>query len=98
MFARVSTYEGNAEDFDSGIEKVKSDLVPKVRAIPGNAGLLLMVDRATGRSLSIALYDSEEALQASRETAQGVRSQAADSIGSTVTSVVEYDVGVAEWS
>ena len=98
MYARVSTYEGSVEDYDRGIDKVKSDLVPRVRSLPGSAGVLFMVDRSTGQSLSIALYDSQEALDNTREQAENVRSQAAEGIGSQVTRVVEYEVGIAEFS
>ena len=98
MYARVSTYEGNAEDFDSGLDKVKADVVPKVRSLPGSKGLFLMVDRSTGQSLSIALYDSQETLDNTRKQAEDARSQAAEDFGSKVTSVVEYEVGVAEFS
>ena len=98
MYARVSTYEGSVEDFESGLDKVKSDVVPRVRSLPGSKGLLLMVDRSTGQSLSIALYDSQEALDNTREQAREVRAQAAEGIGSKVVSGVEYEVGVAELS
>lgn len=96
MFARVSTYEGNAEDFDMGAEKVKSDIMPRLRSMPGSKGFLLMVDRSTGRSLSIALWESQEALDGSRTAVEDLRSQAAEGIGSKVTSVDEYEVGVAD--
>lgn len=96
MYARVSTYEGDADAYDRGVEKVKSSIAPQVREMPGSAGALTMVDRTTGRSLSITLWDSEEALAASRETADRLRAELAAVTGSTITEVTEYEVGVAD--
>ena len=96
MYARVSTYQGTAEDYDQGAERIKSDLVPRLQAIAGCKGILSMVDRSTGRSLSIALYDDEGALTSSREQADRLRSEAADSTGSKVNDITEYEVGVIE--
>jgi heme-degrading monooxygenase HmoA len=98
MFARVSTYEGQADDYDAGLDEVSSDLAPKVRAMPGSAGLLSLINRDTGQSLSITLWDSEEAMVNSREAANRVRSQAATSTGSTIVGVTEYEVGFADLS
>ena len=98
MYARVSTYEGSVEDYDTGLDKVKSDVVPRVRSLPGSKGLLLMVDRSSGQSLSIALYDSQEALDDTRAQAKDARAQAAEGLGSKVTNVVEYEVMLAELS
>jgi len=96
MYARVSTYEGSTEDYDAGVEKMTSDIAPQVRAMAGSAGLLTMVDRNTGQSLSITLWDSEDAMVNSRDAANRVRSQAATSTGSTIVNVAEYEVGVAD--
>lgn len=98
MYARVSTYEGSVEDYDASLEKMRSDIAPQVRAMPGSAGLLSMIDRNTGRGLSITLWDSEEAMVATREQANQVRSQAASAMGSRIVDVTEYEVGVADVS
>lgn len=58
MYPRVSTYQGSVEDYDAGLEKMRSDIAPQVRGIPGSAGLLSTIDRSTGRGLSITPWDS----------------------------------------
>lgn len=35
MYARVSTYEGSVEDYDASLEKMRSDIAPQVRKMPG---------------------------------------------------------------
>ena len=96
MYARVTTYEGSAEDYQRGLDKMKSDVVPQVQSMPGCKGILAMVDNTTGRSLSITLWDTEDAMASSRETANQVRAEAASATGATVTDITEYEVGVAE--
>jgi hypothetical protein len=96
MYARVTTYEGSVEDYDQGLEKMRSDLVPKVHAMPGSKGVLAMLDRSTGKSLTIALWDSEDTLASTREDAKRVREDAANATGATITDVTEYEVGLAE--
>jgi heme-degrading monooxygenase HmoA len=96
MYARVTAYEGSTEDYEAGLDTMKSELAPKVRSMPGSVGLLTMVDRNTGQSLSITLWESERAMVDSREAADQLRSQAATSSGSAVVNVTEYEVGVAD--
>lgn len=96
MYARVSTYEGSVEDYDASLEKMQSDIAPQVRQMPGSAGLLSMIDRGTGRGLSITLWDSEEAMVASRDAANQVRSKAASAMGSRIVDVTEYEVGFSD--
>ncbi len=96
MYARIATYEGTNEDYDSGLETMKSQLMPKVRQLQGYKGLLSLVDRRTGKSLSIALYDSEDAMSSAAKAAEGLRKDAASTTGSSVANVVEYEVGVAD--
>lgn len=96
MYARVSIYEGSVEDYDASVGKMEADIAPTVRAMPGSAGLLSMIDRTTGRSLSITLWESEEAMVATREAANQVRSEAASTMGSRIVEVTEYEVGVAD--
>jgi heme-degrading monooxygenase HmoA len=96
MYARVTTYGGSIEDYERGLDKMRSDIVPQVHDLPGCKGILSMVDKSTGHSLSITLWDSEDALASTREDAKRVRQQAADAVGATVTDVTEYEVGIAE--
>lgn len=96
MYARVSTYDGGVEDYDASLDAMRSDIAPRVRAMEGSVGLLSMIDRSTGRALSITLWESEEAMAASREAANQVRSQAAASMGSRIVDVTEFEVGLVE--
>ena len=96
MHARVSTYEGSVEDYDRGLDKMRTDIAPQVRDMPGCKGILTMVDRSSGQSLSITRWDSEDEMASTRESANRARAEAAGATGSTITNVAEYEVGLAE--
>ena len=96
MYARVSTYAGTAEDFYRGLEKVKSALMPRVQEMPGYQGALSLIDRSTGKSVSITLWDSQEALRGSRQPTYQMRSDAAAMSPVEILSVQEYEVAIAD--
>ena len=96
MYARVSTYAGTPEDFYRGVEKVRSALRPRIREVPGYKGAISLIDRSTGKSLAITLWDSEEALHASRQPVHQMRSDATAMSPADVLSVEEYEVAVAD--
>jgi heme-degrading monooxygenase HmoA len=96
MYARVSTYAGTVENFDRGLEKVKSALMPRIQEEPGYKGAVSLIDRSTGKSLSITLWDSEEALRTSRQSANQIRSAAAAMSPAEILSVEEYEVAVVD--
>jgi heme-degrading monooxygenase HmoA len=96
VYARVSTYTGTAEDFDRGQERVESELLPRIKGIRGYKGVLSLVDRTTGESLSITLWDTEDAMHESRDLAKQIRAQAAAFSSEEIVAVREYEVGFAD--
>jgi heme-degrading monooxygenase HmoA len=96
MYARVSTYAGTPEDFYRGVEKVKSALMPRIRQVPGYRGAINLIDGTTGKSMAITLWDSEEALRASRQSVNQMRSDAVAMSPVDVLSVEEFEVVVAD--
>jgi hypothetical protein len=57
-----------------------------------------MNGKGNGKSLSIALYDTEENLIASREMANRLRSEASSSLTLEILEVEEYEVVTNELS
>jgi hypothetical protein len=92
MFARVSTYRGN-QDTTSGPPE---DLVKRVLELPGCRGFYFMNGKGNGKSLSIALYDTEENLAASKEMANALRSEASNTLTLEILEVEEYEVATDE--
>jgi hypothetical protein len=92
--ARVSSLEGSPEGIDDGLVFIKDQILPAVGDISGWRGIITLVDRVTGRTKTITLWDSAESLQASEDRADELRSEAAAAMNESVTGVDRYDVGL----
>ncbi|MFF0989608.1 hypothetical protein [Kocuria nitroreducens] len=97
MYARVSTYEGGyPEDYDAGLHALRAEILPQIQALPGYRGAVSLVERSTGRSVSITFWADEQALTATRQAADQIRERAAATSGSRILDVTEYEVGHAD--
>ncbi len=93
MWARVSSYsfEGaSGQEIDEGVRAFEGAL-DQLRQMEGIRDAYLLVDRSSGKALTITLWESEEAVRASEEAANRVRSDAA---GDAVESVERYEVAL----
>ena len=90
MFARVSTYRGDGDRLLQGFAEVTGPL----EAIDGFSRAYFMVDRESGKGMSITVWESEEALNASAARADEFRSQGAEAGGATIESVEHYEIGM----
>ncbi len=90
MHARVSTYEGQADELVKGFDSVTASL----EALDGFSKAYLLVDRAGGRGMSITFWDSEDALNASVERANQMREKATDQAGASIQSVDHFEVAI----
>ena len=91
MFARVSTY--GAADADKLLEGFRS-VTDQPQGIDGFSHAYFLVDRSTGKGLSITLWTSEDALNASAAKADELRKAGAERGGGSIESVQHYDVGM----
>jgi hypothetical protein len=64
VYARVATFQVDPADVDEGIDRVRSE-VESGAPPPGLEGAktLMLIDRATGKSLGVTLFESEEAMR-----------------------------------
>ena len=90
MYARATTYRGSPEHVQDAIVHYEEG-IPSIREIAGNRGAFLLVGRSTGKGVGVTLWESEEAMQASRTRADEVRQQAQEPGGDPVD---EYEVAV----
>ena len=90
MFARVSTYRGDPDRIVEGFTAVTEPL----EAIDGFSHAYFMVDRESGRGMSITIWDSEEALTASAAKADELRKQGAEAGGAEIESVEHFEIGM----
>jgi hypothetical protein len=94
--ARVSLLEGSPDSIDAGLEKTRSDTLPKVRAINGNVGAIGLADRDNGRVSMITLWDGTDSMRASAQEADQLRQRTADMSDQTIANVALYDVSMAQ--
>ena len=95
MFARVATYTGTSDEIDEAIRQVRENTLHKVKQLEGYKGAYFLVDRQNGKSLAVTLWESEEAMSASEEEANNLRSEVADALGTQMVGVERYEVAVA---
>jgi heme-degrading monooxygenase HmoA len=96
MFARVSTFEGPIDKIDEGTEYAKINVLPRAREIDGWKGIVALVDRSTGKELTITLWESEDAMRASEEASNTLRSDAAEGAGQEIRGLERYEVVIFE--
>jgi heme-degrading monooxygenase HmoA len=95
MHARVTSLAGSPANADAGIENFRANVVPYVR--DKGRGAILLLDRESGDALAITLWEDEQAMQASEDSANTLRAQAADEMGATdAPTVGRYEVAVFE--
>ncbi len=90
MHARVSTYEGEADELVKGFDSVTGAL----EELDGFSKAYFLVDRPGGKGISITLWESEDALNASVERANQMRKEATDQAGASIQSVDHYEVAL----
>ena len=95
MFARVSTFTGTSDQVDEAIRQAREDVLPRLEQLDGFRGAYFLVDRENAKSLAVTLWESEEAMRASEEAANTLRSESADALGTQMVGVERYEVAVA---
>lgn len=96
MHARVTTISGSPGDVDAGIDNFNANVVPFARE-QGGKGAILLVDRQRGEAVAITLWDDEETMLSSEESANALRAEAASEMGSSSAPAVgRYEVAVFE--
>ena len=95
MFARVSTVQGKPERIDDGIRHFRESLLPEARKMVGFKGAYLLVDRNSGKNLSITPWDTEKNMQGSTIAANKLRAEASKNVNAASPPVVDvYEVAV----
>jgi heme-degrading monooxygenase HmoA len=92
MFARVTTTQGSPEQYDQNAHYIQEQLVPMLKQMPGLKGAYLLADRQTGKALSITLWETEEAMNASAQAANQIRAQGVAGTSSALEGVQGYEV------
>jgi heme-degrading monooxygenase HmoA len=96
VFARVSTFEGSPDQVDELARYAAERVLPALSELDGFNGLLGLADRQSGRVLVVGLWETEEAMSASEEAVDQLRSEAAEAASETIAGVDRYEVTFGE--
>ena len=96
MFARVTTLQASPDQVDAATRSTREEVLPAARQLEGFRGLITLTDRSTGKAMAVTLWETEDAMKASEEAANRLRSQAASAMQGQVIGVERYEVTVLE--
>jgi heme-degrading monooxygenase HmoA len=92
MFARSSTWSGSAEALQKWSDHVADTVKGFVEGLPGNAGVLFLVDHQVGTALTVTLWETEAAAQATDRFAEQSRATTVDATGVELIARGSYQV------
>ena len=96
MFARVTSLQLSPDRLDQAAQAVRDQGLPALKEIPGFRGIIQLADRSSGDVMVVGLWEDEQALKGSEDAVARIRSQVAETVGSQVQSVKEYEVTAFE--
>jgi quinol monooxygenase YgiN len=89
---RVSWLQG---DLDAMTETVRVGILPELEQTPGFCSASLLVNRSTGVCCATTAWESREAMEASRPSANNLRTRTAKESGGEILEVVEFELAYA---
>ena len=77
------------------LDAYRHNLMPRLQELMGFDSLSMLVDRRTGRTVSVTAFESRDALALVRKHARHLREQFAQAMGARITDIAEMDLAVA---
>ena len=96
MYARVTTLEGPPDKVDDATRHVREQVLPQSQQMDGFKGFIALGDPQSGKLLGVSLWESEETMRSSEETADRMRGESAQATGARIGGVERYEVRVFE--
>ena len=96
MYARVSRFEGPPDALDESLRQAREQVLPQAKQDEGFKGIIALANRQSGKLLGITFWESEEAMRASEEAANRMRSETAEASREQIASVERYEVDLFE--
>ena len=92
MFARTSTWSGSPEALQKWADHAADTVKGFVEGLPGNAGVVFLIDRDGGTALTLTLWDSDDAARATDQFAEQSRAATVAATGTELVSRGSYEV------
>jgi heme-degrading monooxygenase HmoA len=96
MHARMFAFEGSSEEIEAAVALTREEILPLERQMTGFRGLILLSDKEARRLISLSLWESEELMLQSEESARTIVRLAAQSVGGKRLSIEPFDVALFE--
>jgi heme-degrading monooxygenase HmoA len=93
--ARATWVKLPPDQLDEGIEFYKTSVLPDLEALEGFCSASLLVDRASGRAVSSASFDSLEAMNRNREQATALKNAKTAEAGAEELDDCEFELRLA---
>jgi heme-degrading monooxygenase HmoA len=90
MFARVGVYQSEPGYVDEVAKSFENRR--EVQELPGFVDAYVLIDRNTGKAMTLTFWESEQAVNESAEAAKELRDSAVQEFRGSVESVETYEV------
>jgi heme-degrading monooxygenase HmoA len=91
MLARVARYEVPSDRLDDAVDAF-GEAAEAIQGLPGLVGGYVLVDYEDGRTMTVTLWENQDAFDSSEPSARAARTNAVNLVGGSVLSVEGYDV------
>ena len=93
--ARVTWVKGDPATADPKIDYYKTSVLPELENLDGFCSASLLIDRATGRSVSTVTFDSREAMERNRDQALALKTAKMREAGVEELDECEFELALA---
>ena len=95
-YVRMTTLQADPSKLEEGIRFAREQALATLRQQPGFEGTRLLVDRASGKTISVTLWASEAAARAAESTLSQTRTEAAQLTGATTPTTEIFEMVLNE--
>ncbi|GAA3367744.1 hypothetical protein GCM10020367_65620 [Streptomyces sannanensis] len=96
MFARLSTYQGSPVPAKGDLTASSRSAFQQVQDLPGFRGVYYLLDRASGKAMTLSLWENEDTMRGSEDRATRIREETTRREGQRVVSVERFEVGFSQ--
>src|SRR4051812_27514813 len=92
---RATWVKVDPDQLDAGIEFFKTTLLPALEELEGFCSASLLVDRASGRGVAVATFDSAEALEQNKDKLDGIKATGSREAAAEVLDQCDFELALA---
>ena len=92
---RATWVNVDPDQMDRGIDFYKTTILPAIEGLDGFCSASLLVDRATGRGVAAATFDTTEALERNKDELERIKSTGSQEANAEVLDQCDFELAVA---